>query len=724
MTEELYIIVSGKSHKLDLNSPSGITLKYVSNLFNDISKISCSHSYTFKLPKTANNCRVLDMAEDIRHNSTMVRKKLKAVFMQNGVSLFRNANLYIESIDNAYQAVFTWDVISGLQALKDNDISLRELSESKVCMYNNNGTHATSTDISEFDNSAQVLYPFYYAGVESKTPFGTAKRPSGRGDTLTSSEEHFCCGLPVVPVYHILELINSYYGTKFSLGKKFTYADWNDNFGNYEENGIPDIINRGCLPLVKWDMTETQKNNFSARIRSCMGGYKKWGSYSNMLIFKYYYAPSEGNVFSEHIATTLEGEDLMGVTVKQLVNLKIDGAIVLRYSAPVSDLKLKILKEIGGALSEIGTVDGICTINGKTINYSTVYEYHFEFRESLGYNSVSLDIQGIQQSFYIYFSAPASSGNITSAPFAEIYFKPEFTLSTKALYRSRSAIYSYMDNITNLPDISCMTFLKSLFYMSGAFPCVDSEGIITLATYDTLKHNLQNGKTLNWSKKLKNSKELSYETLNYNIGGFVQNNYFLMKNDDLDSKGSNDTDYYSSGKGRITVPNECLEYKKQIFQLPFYGAYIENLKTYWLKTGNTVKLWEVEGENKNAMESKPAFGVLCGKKWYNYISSGEYDYNGDEQFTKEEAGTFVLSLDIWQEFKNITKIPSYAYLQSILNNPIAIKENFLLNELDLRDLDYTVPIYLEKYNSYFAIITLERDSKGICKAELIKLPNT
>ena len=81
-------------------------------------------------------------------------------------------------------------------------------------------------------------------------------------------------------------------------------------------------------------------------------------------------------------------------------------------------------------------------------------------------------------------------------------------------------------------------------------------------------------------------------------------------------------------------------------------------------------------------------------------------------------------MNIWNGFKNISKNESYAYLQSIVKNPIVITENFLLSELDLHNLDYAVPIYLEKYNSYFAIITLERDSKGICKAELIKLPNT
>lgn len=66
---------------------------------------------------------------------------------------------------------------------------------------------------------------------------------------------------------------------------------------------------------------------------------------------------------------------------------------------------------------------------------------------------------------------------------------------------------------------------------------------------------------------------------------------------------------------------------------------------------------------------------------------------------------------------------SMAYLRQILNKPILITENFELNEFDLRDLDFSVPVYLNKYNAYFAIVSITRDSKGICKCEMIKLPH-
>ena len=67
MIEELYIIRNNKKYRLDLKSPSGITLKFQSNIFGDVSKITASYSYTFKLPMTANNRRLLDNAEDVKN---------------------------------------------------------------------------------------------------------------------------------------------------------------------------------------------------------------------------------------------------------------------------------------------------------------------------------------------------------------------------------------------------------------------------------------------------------------------------------------------------------------------------------------------------------------------------------------------------------------------------------------------------------------------------------
>lgn len=81
-----------------------------------------------------------------------------------------------------------------------------------------------------------------------------------------------------------------------------------------------------------------------------------------------------------------------------------------------------------------------------------------------------------------------------------------------------------------------------------------------------------------------------------------------------------------------------------------------------------------------------------------------------------------MGMDVWNGFPSINSDPSYSYLAKIIENPILITEQLMLNELDLRDIDYSVPVYLSKYGAFFAIVSITRDSKGICKCELLKLP--
>ena len=81
-----------------------------------------------------------------------------------------------------------------------------------------------------------------------------------------------------------------------------------------------------------------------------------------------------------------------------------------------------------------------------------------------------------------------------------------------------------------------------------------------------------------------------------------------------------------------------------------------------------------------------------------------------------------MSMKAWNGFKTMLENDSFNYLQQIIANQYVIEIDLRLNEFDLRDLDYSVPIYLNKYNSFFAIVSIQRDSKGKCKCELIKLP--
>lgn len=127
MREEL--IINGQY--CDLDEGTGITLEYVSNLLNEPGKISLSHSYTIKLPRTANNARILDLPERPAHESSMVRRYLPVHYYRNGINLIGdNAQAYITGASSEhYELVLVWDDIPELRALSESDATLNDLPD-------------------------------------------------------------------------------------------------------------------------------------------------------------------------------------------------------------------------------------------------------------------------------------------------------------------------------------------------------------------------------------------------------------------------------------------------------------------------------------------------------------------------------------------------------------------------------------------------------------------
>lgn len=249
--EELYITnENGERYSLDLPSPSGITLKWVSNLFSDISKLTCSYSYTFKLPMTANNRRILDIVDDIRHDSSFARVTVDAEFLINGVCLCPKANLYVSEVtSSSISCVMTWKVLKAFEEMKDNSISLSELPSI--------GTFTWKTGDEELiygfptrntKNTENILYPNYDAGL----PYEAGTPPK-----------------PVVPVYRLLQLINEYYGTKIVLGHEISHgmgllpkADFNnkDYYGKYVYD---DYLAYGVLPITGIGVSSNTQSRYT-----------------------------------------------------------------------------------------------------------------------------------------------------------------------------------------------------------------------------------------------------------------------------------------------------------------------------------------------------------------------------------------------------------------------------------------------------------------------------
>lgn len=702
MKEQLFIIKDGERYELDLNNPSGISLNYKSNLFGDLSKITCSHSYTFKLPMTLNNRTVLDNAEEIRSNSTMVRRKLIAEFYQNGIMLFTDANLYIESVDGCYQAVMTWGVIRGLETLKDKDIPLNELPDDfQRAMFSKE-----FQQISEYDNTKDYLKPVYDAGLRFITDHVNP--------VIYGYWNNMYYPLPVVPVHRLIKAINKHFGTAFDISHDYDASNfqngiWNETRDNY-------VFTRGVIPLVDAEWTEVQKNEvcfsmmtigYWSRANYCGIGNILFVSGTGFYTTNYYKLITHGTFQGADQYTTLEQVYTGGL------KYELDGCFNVKLECPYGEEPEFRVYEKKFNKNEAEVVASV-----KGVRDAVTGEYCFDFRESNGKSRLSFDYylfrQGVgtdskEKIFFFGFSHKPTdfgTGDNTFSIYVDVI---PYELNTDFSALSYSAAASYpLHTVRKLPDISCMDFMKALFYMAGAFPVEKQDGSVGIVYYDELQSAIDNGTTLDWSDKVTSGYEELPDKISYAVSGYAQRNYYLTKTDKLES--SNETkkeDEYASGIGIISVENECIEKDKTVITIPFSAPFTKSASSPSLYTGNTFKFWkqESDGSVKNGT-ANPICGII---ECWTYKMS---------ETTKQD----FMGMRCWNAFTEMEKNPSYAYLQKILKDPVIITETLNLNEFDLRDIDYSVPVYLNKYNSYFAVVSIKRDSKGKCKCELIKLP--
>ena len=804
MVEELYVYdKNGVRLSVDLTTPSGITLKWVSNLFNSLDKVSCSYSYTFKIPMTRHNREVFDFAEDVRHNSEMLGKKVKAEYVQNGIPLFKNGNLYLKQMANdSYSCVFTFDVLDGLQRLKDDSCSLNELRKELINVgYEDDELSSDGvvewcldfltggSEVFQFDNGKKILRPYY--GVLPSDP-NYKDYPFKNGYTTAFSQG---VPKPVMPLRYIIEKINEIYQTNFELGSSASgieklqtrpISEWLMK----EEN----IITYGVLPLTGIDLTDKQINNMSLNLvfngihitKKGFNDYKGILGTPNILLFEkpilvspstfeyidlkddieyisYAYRDDEGNKIFWDIPTskdelvkysastasewTKPKYTCVGIRARIGCPIKFEGKFYIDMKSSTKltqdlydNLKLHVYSwksvNIGWSDEHIERFE-VSSFTATSIekrldeNLNTCYRLNFNFMEAEGYETGSFksDYDSSGGFSEYWFSIGDNYTEIKNIVFEEpLVMTPKVNETDDGTYPHR------IDTYTNLPDIDCLELMKSIFYILGSFPYIDNKGAIRAKKYVEIKNNLSAGNVYDWSNKILTTDNTNTEITSH-LDSFKQKNYYMSKWDDLDRTEADlkeEDDVYEDGVGSIKCQDTTMDKEQTVHQAPFYPPYILNRK-YPLATDCTIKAksydlsnanysvndrGEIVNSNKEKyVESKPALGYIHRIPFFDTmreyrIKPWEENY-GVEKYTR---------MSVLNPFKDILMNPSYRYLQEIVEHPFVITENLVLNEFDIMDIDYAKPVYLEKYNSYFAIISIQRNSKGLCKCELVKLP--
>ena len=242
--------------------------------------------------------------------------------------------------------------------------------------------------------------------------------------------------------------------------------------------------------------------------------------------------------------------------------------------------------------------------------------------------------------------------------------------------------YTYYPIGSNLPDISVVDFIKQICWLFGLFAIKSDTGVSFISVNKIIDNK---NKAVDWSKKLVPTGWTAKET-SYTFGDFAQKNYFRYE----------ENENAKSADGYMVVQNKTLDHEKDLVKLPYTaGGDNGDMRAVpyfkWSEDGTTVELED------------------CGDRIMQLVIS--FDSQG-----KEDARLDFSDL----KFQNRVSRFGLSSYQDHIKSPFVIKDTFRLTEIDLKNIDYTIPVYIERYAAFFAIISIK--SQGdYSECELLKL---
>ncbi|SHI98277.1 hypothetical protein [Bacteroides stercorirosoris] len=233
----------------------------------------------------------------------------------------------------------------------------------------------------------------------------------------------------------------------------------------------------------------------------------------------------------------------------------------------------------------------------------------------------------------------------------------------------------------NLPKIKMIDFIKSLCYICGLFAIAsEEENQLSFVSIDIIKNNKSRAK--NWTKKVVASyQDNKPNKMSYILDNFAQNNRLKWKEDET---------VVGLFNGVIVVENNTLDLEKDTIMMPFAAS-----------------------DTRGGIASVPI---------YTYDVSGELEYETveprillEQDDNGKSKGVFI-GLD-WMTLIN----QNYQTYQEMVRNPVIITEKIEISDIDLKELDVTVPVYLGQYGRYYALISVKAEDTGVCECKLLQL---
>lgn len=596
-----------------------ITLEWVSGLFSDIGSIQMSRSYTIQLPKTTKNVRIFDDPGTVGHESTKTRKYLSAEYIRNGVSLLgKNAKAYVMDVtEDAIEIGLLWNIVPGLLEWRESGKSLRDVPIGVKQPWVNSEGQPNYLD------STVVFFGKYYSGL------GGFSYP-----TINAAPHLWVSTWLLLQV--ALSGIDSYriFGAADRLVSHAVLCD-----GHSPNRQM--CYDAGSRALT---VTALFADNREIRLRYLEEGWDPV-IYSGEQAQNFATVGTAGGQSTHYFKIQAKNQTPVSYSLLdnpiQVVGFYMNGYLLTeRVLAEIPFVETDAGDEVAIAELTIGDLDDI--------NY-----YRLRYKKTL----------------------PSSAyGGLVPA----IAGEPILMVG-----RAREEISIANENMfpieTNLPDITCVDFVKGICALMG-LACVIDDNTLNIVPYDQI---LDKTAAVDWTEKV-----ISIRKVTRRVSDKAQKNMITY---------TEDVPVFPSADAAIRVNDTTLPAKADLFQLPFAASRDSEILHYNVtyERNQDTGLTEYKVED---VDVKPRIMArLTDTDGTNYLTFPDY-FKGD---------------DLIKTY--------YKRYQEILMDPVIIEADVRLDDIDLATLSFVKPVYLSQTGHYYAIMTVREDGEGISKVQLIKI---
>lgn len=298
-----------------------------------------------------------------------------------------------------------------------------------------------------------------------------------------------------------------------------------------------------------------------------------------------------------------------------------------------------------------------------------------------------------------------------------------------------------------LPDIKQSDFVRYIAFIFGAIPQANNfSKTVTFSFFKSVKDNLVNA--LDWSNKIDMSvqPELDYTQL---LSNYASKSIFTYKEDTNDEEliAYEDETGKRFGQGQFDIDNDFIREESVVYEAPFSPMininsfnnqiYIPQIR--FKVTGGTdlTPVPKIAILSENITVSELTNGLFNRLRIYDDTDEYATDYEdvtsipfcwfAKTEYTQSvDALTDTLAFD-QVEFPNAIGNPIIdTFLtdyEDILNEIKYVKANFHLNESDISGLDFTIPVYVDRFKAYFFRSKIEdyQGSRQSTSVELVKI---